>query len=107
MGLREAVSFSVSVPFASAFILNFFNVVSLIHCFYGFLLCIQQLRLLQVLSAKSRFTCWKVKLGHFGVGESLLWSDTQRVFRAAHNIRIISWLFFGSPVSHSKALSHT
>lgn len=45
------------------------------------------------------------QLGHFGVGEFLLWSDTQGVFRAGHNIRIVSGLVFGSPVSHSKALS--
>lgn len=46
------------------------------------------------------------QLGHFDVGESLLWSDTQGMSRAGHNIRIISWLVFGSLVSHSKALSH-
>lgn len=104
MGLREAVSFSVSVPFASGFLkilFYFFNVVSLIHCFYGFLLCIQHLRLLQVLSAKSRFTWWKGSLVILVLVNRCCCQS-----RAGQNIRMISWLVFGSLVSHSKALSH-
>lgn len=63
MGLREAVSFFCLCAFCQCFLFIYlFSNCCFIHCFYGFLLCIQQLRLLQVLSANSRFTWWKGSL---------------------------------------------
>lgn len=77
----------------------FFNVVLLIHCFYGFLFCVQHLRLLLALSAKSSIHLVERQLGHFGVGESLLACSQQHegcpgpaaASRLQENISAIFW----------------
>lgn len=77
------------MPFASAFFYIF------LMLFHSLLLWIFALRPTAQIAAgalcKVQVHLVERQLGHFGVGESLLWSDTQGVLRAAHNILAVFW----------------